>query len=59
MAVYETEYGNFGTPEDLLRYMQTEGVDKIHVTLRFYGEVLGKKDFVMDVSDVRKWIDSD
>ena len=56
MAVYETEYGNFGTPEDILRYMQTEGVDKIHVTLRFCGEVLGKKGFEMNVADVKKWI---
>ncbi len=57
MAAYETEYGNFAAPEDILRYMQTEGVDKVHITLRFCGGALGKKNFEMDVADVKKWID--
>ena len=56
MAVYQTEYGNFGSPEDILRYMRQEGIEKIHVTLIFCGEALGKKDFEMTVPDVEKWI---
>lgn len=56
MAIYQTEYGNFGSPEDLLRYMQEEGIEAVHLTLVFCGEPTGKSGLQMTVQDVKRWI---
>lgn len=55
MAIYQTEYGNFGSPEDLLRYMQEEGIKAVHLTLIFCGKPAGKSGFEMTLQDVKRW----
>lgn len=57
MVIYETEYGKFGTPADILRYMEDKGVGIIHVTAKICGEVVGSKDFEMNIQDVKGWIE--
>lgn len=56
MVVFETEYGNFGNPEDLLQYMREEGIEKVRVTAFFCSQPAGLKAFEMDVPMIEKWI---
>ena len=40
-----TEYGNFGRPEDLLRYMQEEGIESCTVESEYWGAKLAPMRF--------------
>ncbi len=57
MVLYETDIGNFGSPQDMLRYMEEEGVETVRVTTKLCGEIVGKKDFELTIQDVKKWIE--
>lgn len=57
MVIYETEYGKFGTPSDILRYMEEKGVGIVHVTAKICGEIVGNKDFELTVQEVIGWIE--
>lgn len=57
MVIYETEYGKFGTPIDILRYMEEKGLGVVHVTAKICGEVVGSKDFELNIQEVRGWIE--
>lgn len=57
MVVFETNVGNFGSPQDMLRYMDEEGMETIRATAKICGEVVGKKDFELTIQDVKKWIE--
>lgn len=57
MVVFETDVGNFGSPQDMLRYMEEEGIGVVHATAKICGEIVGKKDFELTIRDVEKWID--
>lgn len=57
MVVFETNVGNFGSPQDMLRYMEEEGMETIRATAKICGEVVGKKDFELTIQDVKKWIE--
>lgn len=53
MLVIKTELGNFGHPKDLLHYMKTECITKVHVKVQYCFEDVFEKD--MGMGDVRKW----
>lgn len=57
MVVFETNVGNFGSPQDMLRYMEKEGMETISATAKICGEIVGKKDFELTIQDVKNWID--
>ncbi len=35
--IIRTEFGNFGCPEDLLRFMQEEGIESCTVETEYWG----------------------
>ena len=53
MLVIKTELGNFGHPTDLLHYMKTECITKVHVKVQYCFEDVFEKD--MGMGDVQKW----
>ena len=53
MLVIKTELGNFGHPKDLLHYMKTECITKVHVKVQYCFEDVFEKD--MGMGDVQKW----
>lgn len=53
MLVIGTEFGNFGHPKDLLRYMEEEGIAEVHVKVQYCFEDVAERD--MTVDDVSKW----
>ena len=53
MLVIKTELGNFGNPKDLLHYMKTECITKVHVKVQYCFEDVFEKD--MGMGDVQKW----
>ena len=57
MVVFETNVGNFGSPQDMLRYMEEEGIETISATAKICGEIVGKKGFELTIQDVKNWID--
>ena len=57
MVVFETNVGNFGSPQDMLRYMEEEGSETISATAKICGEIVGKKGFELTIQDVKNWID--
>lgn len=57
MVIFETNVGNFGSPQDMLRYMKEEGIETIHITTKICGQIVGKKDFEMTIQDVKNWIE--
>lgn len=56
MVIFETEYGNFGTPEDMLKYMEENKIEKIHVTCKFIFSTVTK--VTMNIEDVKRWIEA-
>lgn len=56
MVVYETEYGGFGSPEDLLRYMKEEGIEMVHLTAKLCGDAIGIRNMETTIRDVEEWI---
>ena len=57
MVVFETNVGNFGSPQDMLRYMEEEGIETISATAKICGEIVDKKGFELTIQDVKNWID--
>ena len=57
MVVFETNVGNFGSPQDMLRYMEEEGIETISATAKICGEIVRKKGFELTIQDVKNWID--
>ena len=47
MLVIKTELGNFGHPKDLLHYMKTECITKVHVKVQYCFEDVFEKDMGM------------
>lgn len=56
LAIYETEYGNFGTPEDIFKYMCEENISSLHITVKLCGQVVGFRNSEMSLEDIKKWI---
>lgn len=54
MLIIETEFGNFGHPKDLFRYMKEECITQTHVKVQYCFEDVFEKD--MSVDDVSKWL---
>lgn len=52
--IIKTEYANFGKPEDLLRYMQEEGIEVVTVKTEYWGARLPY--LRMSQADVEEWI---
>lgn len=53
MLMIWTKYGNFGHPKDLKRYMEEEGIAKVHIKVQYCFEDVFEKD--MSIDDVSKW----
>lgn len=49
-----TEFGNFGCPEDLLRYMQEENIESCTVESEYWGAKLTPMRFTQ--KEVEDWI---
>ena len=49
-----TEFGNFGCPEDLLRFMQEEGIESCTVESEYWGAKLIAMRFTQ--KEVADWI---
>lgn len=53
MLSIETQYGNFGSSEDLLKFMKEEGIEKVNITVKYVFDavIFGE----MTITDVEKW----
>lgn len=49
-----TEFGNFGCPEDLLRYMQEKNIESCTVRSKYWGAKLTPMKFTQ--KEVEDWI---
>lgn len=51
--IIETEFANFGNPQDLYRYMVEEHINVANVTVKYWGAVLPSLE--MTLQDVKNW----
>lgn len=55
MLVIETEFANFGNPQDLLLYMLDEQIETVYVTAK-YCLCTFVKNLELTIQDVRNWV---